>query len=74
MTFKLLGYDTFEGGDAWYPIGAFDTEAAARAAAAERLKELERTQPSATSGGQDSEGIQDRVYIEHPDGRKERVR
>ena len=38
--------------------------------ALKRLADLERTQPAASSGGQAPGGIQDRVYIVHPDGRK----
>jgi hypothetical protein len=43
-----------------------------------RLDELERTQPSGSSegpgsGGQGSFGIQDRVFLIHPDGYHERV-
>jgi hypothetical protein len=61
----LEGYDTFS--DERYPIsGAFDSEESARAAADGILDELERQQPSSSSGGQ--EGIQDRVYIIRPDG------
>lgn len=61
----LEGYDTFS--DERYPIsGAFESEESAQAAADERLDELEREQPSSSSGGQ--EGIQDRVYIICPDG------
>lgn len=62
---KLEGYDTFEG--AYYPLpGTFRTEFAAQTAARARLTELEKTQPSASSGG--ACGIQDRVFIIRPDG------
>jgi hypothetical protein len=68
---KLQGYDTFARED--YPLdGEFDTEADAIAAAQSRLADLERAQPSASSGGQD--GIQDRVYVIRPDGTLFRVR
>jgi hypothetical protein len=52
----------------WYPLGGtyHSERAALRAAHNKRLKALERSQPSATSGGQ--EGIQDQVYIVRPDG------
>jgi hypothetical protein len=72
---KLEGYDTFEGGDdAFYPLdGEYATEAEARQAARARLVELERTQPSATSGGQGQFGIQDQVFIVAPNGSKTRV-
>jgi hypothetical protein len=67
----LQGYDTFAHES--YPLdGEFDTEQAAIAAAKDHLDELERTQPSASSGGQD--GIQDRVYVVRPDGTSFRVR
>lgn len=71
---KLEGYDTFEGGpDAFYPLdGEFATEAEARDAARARLAELEKTQPSATSGGQSQFGIQDQVFIVAPNGRRTR--
>lgn len=86
MTWKLEGYDTFDG--AYYPMGTipkqgggtidgmkprYDTEAEARADAAKALADLERTQPTSSSGGQDFGGIQDRVYLVHPDGRRERI-
>jgi len=85
-TWKLEGYDTFDGMP--YPLGEYKREdgttldgmqpsypsyEAARADARKRLADLERTQPSASSGGQGWAGIQDRVHIVHPDGRKERV-
>jgi hypothetical protein len=67
---KLEGYDTFS--EEEYPLpGEHDTEDAAIAAAQERLADLERTQPSESSGGQD--GIQDRVYVIRPDGERFRV-
>jgi len=63
-TWTLRGYDTFAG--EWYPLaGIFLSERAAVRAARKRLQELERQQPSSTSGGQD--GIQDQVYIVRPD-------
>jgi hypothetical protein len=70
-SWRLEGYDTFEG--ASYPLkGEYSDEKAARGAAQERLAELERTQPSSSSGGQGDLGIQDRVYIVRPDGSKYR--
>jgi len=60
-----MGYDTFAG--EWYPLeSGLANEQAAQAAAKKHLAEIERLQPSASSGGQ--EGIQDRVYIAGPDG------
>jgi len=67
--FKLLGYDTFS--NEWYPLDEFSTEQKARAAGVKRLEELAVSQPAKNSGGQD--GIQDRVFIEHPDGKRYRV-
>jgi hypothetical protein len=64
---RLRGHDTFAGED--YPLpGTYWTEAQAQRAARRRLAELERMQPSASSGGQRPGGIQDRVYIVRPDG------
>ncbi len=68
---RLLGYDTFSSEE--YPLeGEYDTETDAIAAARARLAELEETQPSESSGGQD--GIQDRVFVIRPDGSCFRVR
>jgi hypothetical protein len=62
----LQGYDTFSGED--YPLpGRYRTEAGAEKAARRRLRYLERTQPSALSGGQKELGIQDQVFIVRPD-------
>lgn len=68
---RLLGFDTFSG--EWYTLkGKYVTEAQAREAARKRLAELEKSQPTADSGGQD--GIQDQVHIERPDGTRYRFR
>lgn len=81
---RLEGYDTFEGEP--YPLGthkrtdgstidgmqsSYDSYEDARSDALRRLEDLERSQPSSSSGGQS--GIQDQVRIIHPDGRRERV-
>jgi hypothetical protein len=77
---RLEGYDTFSGES--YQLGTlgppvevylprYSTYGAALADAVRRLAELERLQPSASSGGQT--GIQDQVRIVHPDGHRERV-
>ncbi len=67
---KLRGHDTFANED--YPLeGEFDTEHDAIMAARLRLRDLEITQPSETSGGQ--AGIQDHVYVIRPDGTRFRV-
>jgi len=64
---KLLGYDTFS--SEWYSLpGSYRSEREAQAAADARLDDLERTQPSRSSGGQGDLGIQDRVFIQRPDG------
>jgi hypothetical protein len=83
LKWKLEGYDAFSGDP--YPLGTILVEGGgtldglkpecrtygeAWADALKALALLERTQPSASSGGQS--GIQDRVYIVHPDGRRER--
>jgi hypothetical protein len=83
-TWRLEGYDTFDG--TYYLMGtlkradgstidgmqpSYSSYEAAYADAAKALADLERTQPSASSGGQ--AGIQDRVFIVHPGGRRERV-
>jgi len=68
-TWKLAGYDTFAGEE--YPInGTWRSQEAAEKAAARLLRQLEKQQPAAQSGGQ--EGIQDRVYIIRPDGTRYR--
>ena len=67
---RLEGYDAFSNEE--YSLqGTYETESAAEKAAQKRLKELEKSQPSANSGGQS--GIQDQVSIVHPDGKKQRV-
>jgi hypothetical protein len=65
---EVKGYDTFEGGDAYYSIGVFNTLKKAQEAAKLYLLNLEESQPTESSGGQDEEGIQDRVYIVDPNG------
>lgn len=62
---KLEGLDTFSGEP--YPIqGEYENEKAVYDAAIKKLEELERSQPSATSGGQ--KGIQDQIFVLTPDG------
>ena len=53
----------------FYPIGEWPTYEEALEAARSSLDELNLSQPDA--GGQF--GIQDRVYVVHPDGRRQRV-
>ncbi|HSX18155.1 MAG TPA: hypothetical protein VLE51_02255 [Candidatus Saccharimonadales bacterium] len=65
----LEGYDTFS--DESYTLAVnVDDEATARLLARAAMRSLEETQPSVSSGGQG--GIQDKVYIIHPQGRTER--
>lgn len=68
MSWKLLGYDTFE--REFYPEeGEYPSEEEAKKAAAKQLQHLERIQPSVRpggiggSGGQGFFGIQDRIFI-----------
>ena len=64
---KLEGWDVFD--TPHYPIeGEYDTEEQAIEAAKLRLIELEREQPTESSGGQN--GIQDKIFIVRPDGSK----
>jgi hypothetical protein len=66
-SWKLAGYDTFDGH--FYKIeGTYGTEADAIKAAQERLVELDHLQPIECSGGQPPFGIQDMVYVVRPDG------
>ena len=68
---KLQGHDTFS--NEGYPLeGEFDSESDAITAARVRLADLEITQPSVDSGGQN--GIQDQVQVIRPDGTVFRVR
>jgi len=82
-----MGHDAFS--DEWYELGdisvingrstldgmkpGYGTPQEALADAQRRLEDLERAQPSPSSGGQGPGGIQDHVYLVHPDGRRERV-
>lgn len=67
---KLVGWDTFSSEE--YSLSEHKTQQLAETAAAKRMQELERTQPSTSSGGQGMFGIQDQVYIERPDGTRYR--
>ena len=69
--YRLKGYDPFSS-DYYDMGGEFLSLEEAEAAARKELQELEIAQPSAGSGGQD--GIQDRVYIVHPNGHYVRFR
>jgi hypothetical protein len=68
---QLAGYDVFSSED--YNLdGEYTTQELAETAARNRLAELEVRQPSASSNGQGSFGIQDRVYVIRPDGTRYR--
>ena len=68
---KLEGYDTFSE-ESYSLSGNYPDRQSAEAAARKRLLELERTQPTSSSGGQDEHGIQDHVFVVRPDGTKYR--
>jgi hypothetical protein len=76
--FEVIGYDEFDGEE--YSLGdppgtpaMFDDHDLALDFGRVRLAYLERAQPASSSGGQEHGGIQDRVYIVHPNGQRERV-
>ena len=64
--YELIGVDAFSNES--YELGKFKTKREAMKEAVKRLKKLEKTQPSVSSGGQAILGIQDRVYIARPNG------
>jgi hypothetical protein len=66
---KVEGKDGFDVEAGYYPLSEHADYIFAFRAARERLAELDVSQPDA--GGQS--GIQDRVYIVHPDGHRQRV-
>lgn len=68
----LIGHDTFAGEE--YPLSEHDNEESCFEAARERIRHLEETQPTKSSGGQEEDGIQDRVYVVAPNGTRRRVR
>ncbi len=68
-TWKIEGKDGFDLDADYYPLSEHASYPLALIAAHERLTELDTTQPDA--GGQ--AGIQDRVYIVHPSGLRERI-
>lgn len=68
---KISGKDAMDGQT--YPLpGEWESEEDARSGALMRLMELEKSQPTESSGGQSPMGIQDRVYIHRPDGSRYR--
>jgi hypothetical protein len=60
---RVVGWDTFASEE--YPVSKHATEVEAKEAARQFLRDVEREQPSASSGGQS--GIQDQVFIIGPD-------
>lgn len=66
----IEGWDTF-GGHSYSIPGRYRNEAAAALAARRYLKNLERMQPTESSGGQ--AGIQDQVHVRGPGGQSIRV-
>ncbi len=71
LMWRLAGRDAFSGED-YYLDGEYGSQELAEQAAWNRLNELERTQPSPSSGGQGPLGIQDRVHVVRPDGTRYR--
>ena len=70
---KVLGQDAFDTKAGMYTKGEYITETEALHAAYKYLVDLDETQPASESGGQRSGGLQDRVYIEAPDGKIRRI-
>ncbi|HZE99528.1 MAG TPA: hypothetical protein VE981_21160 [Planctomycetota bacterium] len=70
-SWALIGFDTLA--NEWYEVSFFEREAEAARAGLMQLQEIEKTQPTVTSGGQADYGIQDRVYIQRPDGTRYRL-
>lgn len=69
---RVVGHDTFSNED--YDItDANLSQDEAFGIARKKLSEIEREQPTATSGGQGFGGIQDRVFVVSPTGEKTRV-
>lgn len=69
MKYRVEGKDGFDVDADYYSISEHEDFAEARAVALQYLAQLDKEQPNA--GGQ--AGIQDRVYIVHPDGKRERI-
>ena len=68
---KLVGFDAFE--EEYYSLNdSYPNENEARQAAILKFKEINKLQPPEEAGGQDDEGIQDRLFIERPNGSKYR--
>ena len=66
-TWRVLGFDAFD--EEYYPLsGDFETEDGAKKLASEKFDQINLSQPDEQSSGQDDDGIQDRLFIEKPDG------
>jgi hypothetical protein len=64
-SWRLEGCDAFD--HEFYSLdGEYESKESVELAAKTRLEELEKSQPTATSGGQG--GLQDEVHIVRPDG------
>jgi len=71
-TWKVESLDTFEGRLDYYQIGeGYNSERLATEAAAEKLRELKKNQPTSVSGAQSS--IQNEVFVVSPSGYRRRV-
>jgi len=67
MTWILKGYDTFE--ERFYALsGEYPSQQEAERAAEAKLKEIEGTQPTVSTGEQEEDGIQDQIFVVRPDG------
>jgi hypothetical protein len=66
---KVEGKDGFDMDADYYPLSEHPDETAAMVAAIDRLAELNRAQPDADG----QTGVQDRVYVVSPAGRRFRV-
>ena len=67
---RLEGWDTFAG-HGYAIAGRYRSRESAIRGARRQLRKIEKSQPSAISGGQ--EGIQDQVFVIGPDGESFRV-
>ena len=70
---KVLERDAFDPDAEAYTKGEYATETQAVHAAYQYLEHLEKTQPTSQSRGQSREGLQDRVYVESPNGAVRRI-
>jgi|GEM_PF-732667 len=66
---KVLGKDASDIEAEMYPLGEYRSKREALKAAYRRLEDLEETQPTSDSNGQNPDGKQDRIYIKTPEGK-----